>query len=445
MAVIEQVLRPERMIPVIRFLARRDWTSRAMTRALAPFNPLDPRRYTNPYPLYDELRAHGPVYHHTRAATWLVSGHPECEEVLRGSVSVDRSEMMSTLSPYRDMDRQALDMLTSTLLLVDPPDHTRLRALVSRAFTPRRVAGLEPEVFRIAHQLLDDVEADLARGLANGADVMAPFAVKLPIYMIGRMLGLDEETWPRLKTLSDVVARFVDPLSGFVADDMDRAVGELSDLFETEIERRRTEPRDDLITALVEAEADGDRLDTTELKGMIILLMVAGHETTTGLIGNALLALDAGEDGDVEGGSAGRAARRRMIDEPELIDNAVEELIRYDSPVQGTDRYTTDDLRVDGQTIPAGTGVVMLLGAANRDPRVHDRPNELLLDRADPKPMSFGHGAHYCIGAALARLEAKVAIPAFLERFPDYTVDRSQLEWKRSIVLRGPTRLVVQA
>ncbi len=423
---MDELTKPERIFPVFRTLSRSAVTSRVLTRAMAPFSPFDSRRHSDPYPLYDELRSRGPVFDHRRAGVWLVSGRAECEEVLRGPVSVDRSELMRVLAPYKNLRPETFELMNSMMLLRDPPDHTRLRKLVSRAFTPRTVGRLEPEVVRVTSDLLDDLERDPT------VDIMAAYADQLPIYLIGRMLGLPRELWPRLKELSDVIAQFVDPLSGFRHDEMDRAIAELCVLLDTEIENRRTAPTDDLISGLVTASDGDDRLDQTELQSMIILLMVAGHETTSGLIGNALVALD-----------RDRPARRQLIARPELTDNAVEELIRFDSPVQTTDRFLTEDLAIDGQTIPRGANVVTLLGAANRDPRIHDRPNQLLLDRAEPQPLSFGHGIHYCLGASLARLEAKVAIPAFLARFPDYRVIEDRLSWKRSMTLRGPSRLLI--
>jgi cytochrome P450 len=261
---------------------------------------------------------------------------------------------------------------------------------------------------------------------------MEHYASKLPIFMIGELLGLPSETWPRLKRISDVLAYLVEPMHGFDPTEMENAFVEFTEILETEFEARRREPRDDVLSVLVSAGDDGDRLSNDEMLSMCALLMVAGHETTTGLIGNALLALD-----------ENRQAREMLLDEPSLATNAVEEFLRYDSPVQATDRFLTEPLEIDGQTLPAGALVAVLLGAANRDPRLHDEPAELRLDRDDPRPLSFGHGIHLCVGAALARLEAKVAIPAFVERFPDYRVDRTHVVRKTSTTLRGPAVLPV--
>lgn len=416
-----------RSMPALRWVAGNDRAAGLLDRAFAPFNPLSPRRYADPYPLYDELRANGPVFHHRRLGFWFVTGHEECEAVLRAPTSVDRTDVMRTLTPYKHLDDSAIDLVTSMLLMLDPPDHTRIRKLVSRAFTPRAVARLEPEVEKIAHQLLDEVE-----GTAR-FDAVATYTSQLPIYMIGELLGLPRTEWDRLKRLSDELAKLVDGLSGFDAEVMNAAVAETKQIFRTEFELRRSQPRDDLLSALVAAEEeDGDRLSDDELLSLCVLLMVAGHETTTGLIGNAIVALD-----------RDRHARRRLLAEPGLADSAVEEFLRFDSPVQTTDRILSADLELGGTVIPEGAMVGVFLGAGNRDARRHDAPDELRLDRPDPRPLSFGHGIHHCVGAALARLEAKVAIPAFVERFPDHRVDESGLVWKRSMTLRGPTELPI--
>jgi len=415
-----------RSLPALRWIAGNDRAAGLLDRALAPFNPLSPARYVDPYPLYAELRRHGPVVHH-RLGIWFVTGHEECEAVLRAPTSVDRSEFMRDVTPYKHLDEASFQLLASMLLMLDPPDHTRIRKLVSRVFTPRAVARLEPQVETITAELLDDV-ADRSR-----FDAVEAFAAQLPIFMIGELLGLPTEQWGRLKHLSDELAKSIDGLTGFDAAAMNRTIAETTAIFRSEFARCRSEPRDDLLSALVSVEAeDGDRLSDDELLSLCVLLMVAGHETTTGLIGNALVALEANP-----------AARRQLLDAPGIAERAVEEFLRYDSPVQTTDRITTAPLELGDVVIPAGATVGVFLGAANRDPRRHDDPDVLRLDRPDPRPLSFGHGIHHCVGAALARLEAKVAIPAFVERFPDYRIDHTAIAWKRSMTLRGPTTLPI--
>lgn len=425
--IAEAIQRPERIVPVLRLVAKRDWSSRLLTRALKPFNPLDPRRYSDPYAAYAEFRPHGPVFHHERAGNWLISGHAECEAVLRAPSSVSRAETLRKLAPYKHLSERSLEVLDGLLIGVDPPDHTRLRNLVSRAFTPKSVAAFEPDVRSVAAELLDEID-----GL-DRVDAMTQYATRLPIYVIGKILGLPSNEWERLKKISDTTAKYVDPLTGFDPGEMDAAIADMSSLLRPLIEARRLEPTDDTMGTLVAAADDGDRLSETELHSMITLLMVAGHETTAGLIANSLLHLDRHRD-----------ARTLLLERPDIAPNAIEELLRFDAPVQGTDRFPTEDLEVGGHTIPAGSGVYLMIGEANRDERVHDRPDELLLDRDRPRPLSFGHGIHHCIGAALARLEGQVAIPAFVERFPDYTVIEDDIVWKRSFTLKGPQHLPVQ-
>lgn len=416
-----------RSLPALRWIAANDRAAGLLDRALAPFNPLSPTRYVDPYPLYAELRRHGPVVHHRRLGMWFVTGYEECEAVLRAPSTVDRSDFMRSVSPYKHLDKPSFDLLASMLLMMDPPDHTRIRKLVSRVFTPRAVAKLEPQVRSITTKLLDEVAG------RNRFDAVDAFTAQLPIFIIGELLGLPSELWGRLKGLSDELAKSIDGMTGFDAAAMNRTMAETTAIFRAEFERCRFDPRDDLLSALVSVEAeDGDRLSDDELLSLCVLLMVAGHETTTGLIGNAIVAL--GHD---------RASRRLLLEAPDLADNAVEEFLRYDSPVQTTDRILTAPIELGDCTIASGASVVVMLGAANRDPRRYDDPDVLRLDRHDPRPLSFGHGIHHCVGAALARLEAKVAIPAFVERFPDYRIDESALTWKRSMTLRGTTTLPI--
>ena len=412
------------LIPVLRQVAKRDVFQRPLDRLLAPYNPFGSRRFADPYPIYERARAVGPLFYHRPLRVWVSTGYAECEAILRGPVSVDRSELMSSITPYRKMSPRSLDLLAATMLMVDPPDHTRLRKLVNRAFTPRAVTALAPRVEQIAAGLLDDLRPGAS------VDVMEAFANRLPIYAIGEMVGVPRSERARLKAISDVVAQFIDPINGFDPVAMDRSIGDFEDLLVELIEARQREPQDDLLSALLAAEEDGDRLDRRELISMVMLLMIAGHETTSSLIGNALVAFDRNP-----------GARDLLLERPEMVDNAIEELIRYDSPVQVTDRFMTEPIDVAGHTLSTGDGVIVLLGAANRDPRRYQAPDELRLDRPDPRPLSFGHGIHHCLGAALARLEASVAIPAFVRAHPGYRVQSGAVAWKRSTTLRGPSRL----
>ncbi len=415
------------LFPIVRQVAKRDWLSAPLDRVLAPLNPLDARRYADPYVVYEEARLRaGPFFLHRRLRTYTALGYEACEQVLRGPVSVERGHLIEAVRPYSRLTERSRSLVLSSMLMRDPPDHTRLRKLVNRAFTPRAITAMEPVVESIAAELLSDV-----RGTGR-FDVMDQFASRLPVYAISDMLGFPRSDRDVLKQLSDVIAQFVDPLTGFDPAEMDAAIDEFVARTDVLIDARRREPQADMVSALAAVEAEGDRLDRRELTAMVLLLMLAGHETTTNLIGNALVALDEHRD-----------ARTLLLDRPDLAENAVEELLRFDTPVQVTDRTALEDFTVGGVRIPAGATIVAIIGAANRDPDHYDAPDELRLDRPEPRPLSFGHGVHHCLGAGLARLEAKVAIPAFIGAFPDYRVDGQSLHWNRSVTLRGPSRLVV--
>ena len=400
---------------------------RAADRVLKPWNPFSPRRYVDPYPLYEQVRAEGPISWQWTIQGWNVVGYDECEEVLRSNdVSVDRTEIMDLIAPYTKTDRETVGMFTRTMLMTDPPDHGRLRSLVNRAFTPRAVAALEPSIEKITLDLLHEI------GDQRDVDVQKAFCDRVPIFAISDMLGFPRSDRERLKLISDEIVKFIDPISGFDPYDMEAAVRDFRTLLGGLITEREAQPRDDMLSRLLAAEEDGDRLSRPELESMVALLLVAGHETTAGLLGNSLLALQHHPE-----------AKAQLVEEPDIVDNAVEELIRYDSPVQGTDRVATADFELAGQQIKTGQMLGVFLGAANRDPRRYDRPETLQLDRHQPRPLSFGHGIHHCLGAALARLETKVALPMFLQTFPGYRIDEDRMEWKRSITLRGPSRLPV--
>ncbi len=414
-------------MPVLRAASRRDWALGLLDRALKPWNPYAPERYENPYPRYEQAREAGVFFYQRSLRTWIATGHAECQEVLRSTtVSVNRTELMSSLRPYTQVQPETLDLFVHMILLQDPPEHTRLRRLVNRAFTPRAVEAQEPGVAQICQDLLNDID------LSQPTDVMAAYADRLPIFVISDMLGLPPDQWDELKELSDGLVRFIDAITAFDPAEMDVTVARFRAMLGALIDERLAEPQHDMISLLLEAEEDGDRLSRSELESMVALLMVAGHETTSGLIGNSLIALAEFPD-----------QRDLLRANPELAPSAVEELLRYDSPVQGTDRVVVAPFAVGEHELKAGDVVGVLLGAANRDPRLHDRPNELVLDRQDPQPLSFGHGIHHCLGAALARLEARIAIPLFLDAWPNYEVSYADLEWKRSVTVRGPKRLVL--
>jgi cytochrome P450 len=331
-----------------------------------------------------------------------------------------------SVRPYSQLSDPAKAGLRTWVLLSDPPDHTRLRGLVSRTFTPKRIESWEPRITAVANELIETIRAQ------SNPEVVAAFTTKLPIYVIGEILGLPREKWDWLKTKSDVVATLLDPFLAFDAAAMNGHLAELRTYFQEIAEQRRIEPRDDLISALVHAN-DGDALTDDEFVAMVELLLMAGHETTTLMLGNAIVALAAHPE-----------QRELFRTRQELRANAVEELLRFDTSVTTAVRVATREFELGGKTIKKGARVAVLLGAANRDLRRFADANELKLDRENPRPISFGHGIHHCVGAALARMELRIGLGTFVDAFTDYTVDPTTITWKQSGALRGPTILRVR-
>jgi cytochrome P450 len=336
------------------------------------------------------------------------------------------------------MSPHARSFVEHFLLLVDPPDHTRLRRLVSRAFTPRQIARIEPAVERLAGSMARELLVDWER-TGEPVDVVASFTEPLPIQVICELLGIPEKRWSWAAEVSRQISKIGNLIAGFDPAEVSAAVDDLHRYVLDLAAQRRADPQDDLITGLAgvsvddgELSDDGDRLTDDELVAMVGILMFAGHETTSGLLGNSVLALaDHPEQ------------RRLLLAQHDLYENAIEELLRWDTPVQTDPRAASAAITIGDVTIPKGDNIVVMLGAANRDPTFYEDPNTLRLDREDPQPVSFGHGIHHCLGSALARMEARVALRAFLDTFGDYQVDGSSIEWKKSIVTKGPTRLRV--
>jgi len=313
------------------------------------------------------------------------------------------------------------------MLRIDPPDHTRLRSLVSKAFTPRAVERLAGRVEEITASLLDGLE-----GRAE-FDVIRELAVPLPVTIIAEMLGIPPADRAIFKRWSDVLVGFLDPQAAPAPAVMRATVDEFFEYVGRVAAERRARPRDDLLTALVQAEEAGERLSERELHGTVALLLAAGNETTTNLIGNGLLALL-------------RHPREldRLREEPAIAESAVEELLRYDSPVQLTGRVATEDLGFRGRRMRTGQNVILVLGAANHDPDVFAAPDRLDLGRADNRHLSFSYGQHFCLGAQLARLEGRITLRALLTRFPDIRLATDRLVWGRFLFLRGLKALPVR-
>ena len=389
------------------------------------FNPLSPEFIRNPYPHYERMRTTDPV-HLTPLGMFVASRHAEASLVMRDK-RFGKDYVERTIRRYgpKIMDEPVFRSMSHWMLQQDPPDHTRLRGLVVKAFTARRVEDMRPRIQQIVDETLDRI---IPQGKM---DLIEDFAFRLPVTIICDMLGIPEEHREVFYTSSRDGGRLLDPVPLTPEEIKQGNAGNAmaAMYFQQMFELRRKTPGDDLITQLVQAEEDGSKLSNEELTANIILLFGAGHETTVNLIGNGLLALYRNPD-----------QLALLKARPELISNAIEEFLRYDSSVQLTGRVALEDIDdLGGKRIPKGESVLCLLGSANHDPAVYpDRPDRLDITRPNVKPLSFGGGIHFCLGAQLARIEAEIAISTLLRRLPDLRLDDAvNPEWRPTFVLRG--------
>jgi cytochrome P450 len=393
-----------------------------------------PRFKADPYPFYARLRADAPVWRTTlpdERTAWLVTRYDDVARVLKdGTFAKDKLNAM-------DPEQRAktpwvpgvLKPLERNMLDLDDPDHARLRALVSKAFTPRLIERLRGRIVALCEELLDAMERERRR--KGGAELVADYALPLPATVIAELLGVPAEDHAKFHRWSNRLVSVSSKRDMLRA--MPAALAFMRYLRKL-IERRRADPRDDLITALIRAEEAGDKLSEDELLAMAFLLLVAGHETTVNLIASGTLAL-------LEHPEQANALRN----DPSLAKSAVEELLRYTSPVEmATERYPREDAEIEGTTIPRGELVLAVLGSANRDERHFEDPDVLDITRDPNRHLAFGRGGiHHCLGAPLARMEGQIAISTFLERFPEarLAVAPESLRWRRGVFLRGLERL----
>jgi len=382
-----------------------------------------PAGQVDPYPHYARLRAFGPAVTAPDGAAVAV-GYRACAAVLRHHELAKSPARALAAAGYPDWaGRPSLRMMFGSILMLNPPVHTRLRSIVSGAFTARRIAALRPAVQRIVDDLCDQ--------LAGDTDFVATMAFPLPVTVIGELLGIPAADRPQFQTLVRDWAMVLELLSPLAVDTADVAATQIADYLERLAAERRSRPCEDLVSTLVANEGT-DRLSGEELVTMLALLLAAGFETTTGLLTNGLLALLAHPD---------QAGWLRA--HPDAASTAVEELLRYDSPVQMLfGRQASTGLDLPELSLDPGQRVITLLGAANRDPQVFDEPDALRLDRPGPAHVSFGGGIHYCLGAPLARLEASVAFPTLLARFPRIELAGPPVH-RQGLALHGHTALPV--
>ncbi len=382
------------------------------------FNPWDAEFRANPYPHYQPLLAGPPRILDLFGQAVMVARYADVTAVLR-----DHQRYSSARPPDPELADQGPFAGAVTMLFSDPPIHTRLRRLVSRDFTPRRIRELEPRIREITASLLNNVAG---RG---EFELMADLANPLPVMVIAEMLGVPPEQYETFKRWSDTVISGDNTLPGApLPEEFHAATQALRNYFAEEIEKRRAKPGPDLVSALVAAHEEAEALDADELLAFVLLLLLAGNETTTNLIGNGMLAL---------GRNPEQMALLRR--ERELVPRAIEEILRYDGPVQSTVRFTRKDENLAGTEIPANTGCFIILAAANRDPAQFKDPQKFDITRDPNDHVAFGEGIHFCIGAPLARLEGAIALGAMLERFPGLRIKNpdAPLIYKGSYFLRG--------
>ena len=388
-------------------------------------NLMDPEFIADPYPTYHRLRSLDPV-HHSPLGFWVLTRYEDVASVLRdgrfikepiAALVAARLGGLTPAAPVSMLDR-------------DPPDHTRLRGLVNKAFTPRVVDVLRPRIQGIVDGLLDRVEG------ARGMDLIEDFAYPLPVIVICELLGVPVEDRERFKGWGLDIARGLDaillPPDSDVAKRSAASRRALADYFRALIAERRAAPRGDLLSGLIAAEERGDTLREEELLATCILLLIAGHETTVNVVGNGTLAL-----------LRHPAELRRLRENPGLIASAVEELLRYDGPVQRTARIPSEDVAIGGRTIAQGEMVLPFIGAADRDPAQFPDPDRLDITRADNRHIAFGWGIHFCLGAPLARAEGQIAINTLVQRLPKLALATETPEYRGSLTLRGLAALPV--
>lgn len=386
------------------------------------WNPLDPAFRADPYPIYQQLLEKEPL-HRSPFGPLAVSRYDDVVAVLRNPAASTDVRKTARVAPQQNLE-------TPAFLFLDPPDHTRLRGLVNRAFTPKRAEQLRSRAQEIVDGILDRAAAE------GGMEVVSELAFPLPVLVICEMLGVPPEDVEQFKEWSAALARSLDPSFALPPGFQEKAVNaeeRAMDYFRDLVARRRKEPRDDVLTALIQAEEQGDKLSEAEVLATLDILLIAGHETTVNLIANGVLAF-------------GRHPEQfaRLRENPSLVRSAVEEILRFDPPVHLMRRNPLEDIEVSCGTIRRFSELVLLPAAAGRDPAHFESPDAFDISREDNRHLGFGFGIHHCVGAPLARMEAQVAFGSLARRFKEIVLEQDPPEYKDNIVLRGVASLPVR-
>ena len=401
-------------------------------QSLSLSNLLRPEIRANPYLLYQQIRSADPVHWDEPMGFWVLTRYTDIVAALRDSRFSKAQGMAVALDRLPETERETarpiFQLFSKQMLYADPPYHTQLRGLVNKAFTPRIVEKMRAHIQQIVDELLDAVQ-DSGR-----MDVIRQFAYPLPMTVTMEMLGLPPEDRDQFKKWSDDFMAIIGVVrrEPNLMETARQSMTEFTDYIGDLQEQRRQQPQDDLLSALFNVEEEGNKLSHEELVANSILLLAAGHETTTNMIGNGLLALLHYPD-----------QMQKLRNDPSLITPAVEELLRYDNPVQIMWRLATEDLEIGGKRIGQGQMINFIVGAANRDPAQFPEPDRLDLSRLENRQAGFGFGIHFCLGASLARLEGEIAINAVLRRLPTLQLETEALEWQESPTFRGVKALPV--
>ncbi len=413
------------------------------------YDPYSYEMHEDPYPTYERLREEAPLYHNEQGGFWALSRHADVMDAFRDADTFSSAEGVS-------LDRAASGPnahRTMSFLAMDEPMHGRMRGLVSKAFTPRRVAELEPRIREIARAHLAEAfsgeptpapDAEGASAVVGTIDFIDAFAGRLPMDVIAELLGLPPTDRAELRRLSDLLVHREEGMADVPPEGVAAAM-ELVVRYSELVGERRANPGDDLVSGLIAAEIEGDHLTDDEIIGFLFLMVVAGNETTTKLLGNALWWTSRNPlQRDLVFGSSSADHKTPDGADPatcdlEMVPNWVEETLRYDTSTQMLARVATRDVALHGGVIPAGDRVLLLVGSANRDPRVFDQPDRYDLHRPEPLPQlaSFGFGRHFCLGASLARLEARVALEEFVRAVAEFEIDTDRVERVHSVNVRG--------
>jgi len=396
--------------------------------ALSLYHLLDPAVLANPYPLFHRLRTEDPVHWDPFLHAWVVTRYKDVVTVLHYH-SAERTPTPEQLTAIGLASLNPIaEIMVKQMLFLDPPAHTRLRSLASQAFTPQRVEVLRGHIREITNRLLDKVESK------GSMDVIADLAEPLPCIVTAEMLGVPVEDYQQLKAWSQDFAEML----GNFQHNPDRAqrilksVLDMADYFKSAMREQRTRPRGGLVSSLMNAQIDGDRLTEDEVIANCIVTMVGGQETTTNLIVNGVLALLRNPD-----------QLEKLRSDLSLIPSAVEELLRYESPSQHTARLAPEDTILGGKRILKRQAVIAVMAAGNRDPERFPDPDRLDISRTENRHLAFGWAAHFCFGAALARIEGQTAFELMLRRLPNWTLDPGPLVWRSNLGLRGLTKLPI--